>query len=706
MRPDSINANHAYAFGRRVSAGATCRHRWLLALLAGAALCSAAGAQSVTSSWVVGGHGESWASQAGKWIAFEDTTQPGTMRLPRLPEGMNLLGDRLRADINTPRNMLGYKWVTKRGRYGMAVDTVNIGWHPRTWQGGAAEATGLRTLLDGDEITATWIYGPSATQTRTDVTWFTFDLGVPIPIDSILFMPPQYGMHNNGQLYRAMSPEAYEVTRGTEPLDWLIFDDETTSTGSARYHPLKEVVGSTYSNNASIVGLPCRLRFTRFIRLRFGGVRSTGVLCEVKAFGRGYPQEGRYVSKVHSFGQPVSLGKVTWHFTRYRLDPVSGRISEDPTAPVALAIRSRSGDDPDPQAYFKYDELGRQLEVDAATYYGADAPRGAYEEGLPDFRAALTDDIGHWNTWSAVYEESGDEIRSSDGRQYFQFRVEMTTQDPMAFGVLDSLAFEVSPLLADSVLAEVSLPDQLGTVGAAVEVPLGMDTLFAYDLRTVVKDTRKPGFDTIELDVPAGTRLEELVIDGRFATAGADYSVLPSADGRLRVGLPAAVRRTTQFRAMLRLAAYQRSMFLGGQLVNRTSSVSYLPQSIEGGDATIAANTNGIQVVGTQVKVAVVGDVRLTSPVVTPNGDGINDQTAIAFDLFGIESAPVTVEVFDLAGTLIEQVYKGALGAGRHEPLWPAAGGQAIAPGVYLVRVQAAVDDGTFTRVVPIAVAY
>ncbi|MFA6110509.1 MAG: hypothetical protein WDA75_17235, partial [Candidatus Latescibacterota bacterium] len=560
------------------------RRRVFLGLAVAVVLQGSALAQGGPSAWVVGGHGDAWHTQAWRWIALEDTTRPGSLRLQQLPAGHNLLGERVRENINLPRNVFGYKWTTKRGRYGMEVDTLLIGWHPRIWQGGAAEATGLRTLIDGDELTATWVYALSATQQRTDVTWFTLDLGVPVPIDSVVFMPPQYGLHSSGQLFRSMSPEAYEVSRTDDLIDWLIFDDETTSTGTTKYHGLSEVIGSTYSNSESEVGLPCQLRFTRFIRLRFGGVRTTGVLSEIKAFGKGFPQEGRYLSVVHSFSEPVSFGKVYWHFTRYRLEPQSGTISEDPDAPVTVAIRTRSGDDADPQAYYKYDELGRQIEVDRATYYAADAPRGAFEDGLPDFRAALLDDVGHWNAWSVNYEGSGDEIRSSDGRQYFQFRVEMTTEDPLAFGVLDSLAFEVSPLLADSVVAELSLPNQPGTRGAGVEVPLGVDTVFLYDLRTVFTSSGKPGFDTVELDVPAGSRLEGLEINGVQAAEGSDYALLPTQNGRLSLAFPTPIKRTTNLRARIRAAVYHRSVFLGGQVLDRTSGAAYLPQSIEGGD--------------------------------------------------------------------------------------------------------------------------
>ena len=69
------------------------------------------------------------------------------------------------------------------------------------------------------------------------------------------------------------------------------------------------------------------------------------------------------------------------------------------------------------------------------------------------------------------------------------FALRIATEQPFAFGVLDSVAFEVSPLLADSVLAEVSLAGPLPDP----KVPLGVDTTFVYDIRTVFCHQRPRG---------------------------------------------------------------------------------------------------------------------------------------------------------------------------------------------------------------------
>jgi hypothetical protein len=62
----------------------------------------------------------------------------------------------------------------------------------------------------------------------------------------------------------------------------------------------------------------------------------------------------------------------------------------------------------------------------------------------------------------------------------------------------------------------------------------------------------------------------------------------------------------------------------------------------------------------------------------------------IAFDLPA--AAPVDVEIFDVAGRLVQRIDVGDLGAGTHQVPWDASGleGADVANGVYMVRVTSA----------------
>ena len=103
-----------------------------------------------------------------------------------------------------------------------------------------------------------------------------------------------------------------------------------------------------------------------------------------------------------------------------------------------------------------------------------------------------------------------------------------------------------------------------------------------------------------------------------------------------------------------------------------------------------------------------LGQIQLSSHTVTPNGDGRNDQISIAFDIFGVAGGDVSVEVYDLAGHRIATPFTTVASAGPYAPSWDATGtdGRTVLPGIYLVKVKVAVDEGDFATVKKIAVAY
>ncbi len=678
--------------------------RWLVLLLA----ISGPLAAQMPSAWVVGGtSGEPWAAAAERWIALDDSARVGAIQPRAIPRGHTVTRQLVRTGIaTTQRNLFGYRWSLHKGPRQIEADTLEVGWHPRLWLWGGTNASApevMRGLVDGDELTAAFAHRARADGRPNSVQFITLDLGVPVPVDSIVFFPPQTGLTSDNQRQRELFARAYEVSRTNVPVEWLIFEDETTSTGSSGYHPLDEILASTFANNISVVSLATDLRFTRFLRFKFGEVSTTTLLAEIEIFGRGYPQEARYISAPHSFGQAVSLGRVTWKFTRYRLLP-SGAITADPTAPVQLNLQTRAGFDDNPKTFFIFDDLGRLVEVDEKTYF--DSPRVVerFSEGIAGFRAKRDDDIENWNNWSVNYQASGDEIRSSDGAEFLQFRFTITTEDPLTFGVLDSLAFEVSPLLADRALAEIALDGRAGVDGA-VEVPLGVAQRFAYHIRTETGATDRAGFDGIELEVPPGTRFLDLTIDDQPATEGEDFS-LATDDRRLRLTFPTPFQEDKAFRVRFQSAVFQPSVFLASRLFN--TSAASLPQSIEAGDAHADVASNSIQVVSSDEALGILGAIGLSAPVVTPNGDGTNEQVAIGFDLFGVAGGALRVEAHDLSGRRYAAILDAQAAAGPYALQWDARDeqGKLVPPGLYLIRVTVEVDRGTFARVAAVGVAY
>jgi hypothetical protein len=98
--------------------------------------------------------------------------------------------------------------------------------------------------------------------------------------------------------------------------------------------------------------------------------------------------------------------------------------------------------------------------------------------------------------------------------------------------------------------------------------------------------------------------------------------------------------------------------------------------------------------------------------VITPNGDGANDELRISFTLLKIlDERPIEVGIFDLSGRKIGVAsnVEGALvgSSGSLDFRWDGRdyGGNIVAPGIYILRVlvEADVSDKEMFRVVHVA---
>ena len=168
--------------------------RWLVLFLA----LSGQVAAQTPSAWVVGGtSGEPWAEAAERWIALDDTVRSGAIQPRAIPLGHTVTRQIVRTGIaTTQRNLFGYRWSLHKGPRQIEADTLEVGWHPRLWQGGGTNALAaevMRGLVDGDGLTAGFTHRARADGRPNSVQFITLDLGVPVPVDSIVFFPPQTG---------------------------------------------------------------------------------------------------------------------------------------------------------------------------------------------------------------------------------------------------------------------------------------------------------------------------------------------------------------------------------------------------------------------------------------------------------------------------------------------------------------------------------
>jgi hypothetical protein len=140
-----------------------------------------------------------------------------------------------------------------------------------------------------------------------------------------------------------------------------------------------------------------------------------------------------------------------------------------------------------------------------------------------------------------------------------------------------------------------------------------------------------------------------------------------------------------------------------------------VPQRLEPGQAADFGvddpdEVSGLTVVIPKSQVGkLVGDIVFFSPVFTPNGDGVNDELRVFFNLLQlIEPAPVSLELFDLAGRRLHTLFEEKRGIGPAIYTWNGrlADGALVSPGnyVWVLRVRADAFEERHSGV--IAVAY
>ena len=96
--------------------------------------------------------------------------------------------------------------------------------------------------------------------------------------------------------------------------------------------------------------------------------------------------------------------------------------------------------------------------------------------------------------------------------------------------------------------------------------------------------------------------------------------------------------------------------------------------------------------------------------VFTPNGDGINDEATIQYNLLSLSTPrPVEIALYDLSGRRVRVLFNGVEANGRYlDKVWDGRDdrGQQVPPGLYIARVFVAGDSGEAQQSQIIGVAY
>ncbi len=410
-----------------------------------------------------------------------------------------------------------------------------------------------------------------------------------------------------------------------------------------------------------------------FVQVTIGEHNEDWEVNEIEVYAKGFVEQSTYISNILDFGQPMAWGDLRW----------AGH--QDPKARVL--IQSRTGHDDDPDLFWRFTGRGdEKIPVSRADY--AKLARGE--------KAGIGYDRANWTFWSAPYafaDSNGTPVASQGPRHYFQLKVDLLPQDDDG-GHVNWLEVRASPPVATQLVGEVW----------PVEATVGQPQPFTYVLRPTIGG--EGGFDRLEMTTTA--RLEA-VTGVRIGDEPVDYAVEVPQPHRVVVRIP---RLTAEDSGTLVEVGFDAAVLRYGSTFSvrvwDSAQPLEVPQSVQEGDASPAYEANRVWV-ATRAEHQEVLQLAAGPVVLTPNGDGANDGGRLRYDLLElIESASVSVGVWDLSGRRVRRVYAGWDGVGLYERVWDGRdeAGRLVPPGLYLYRVAVEADRQTIQAIKPIHVAY
>ncbi len=587
------------------------------------------------------------------------------------------------------------------------------GQKPRFWNrwngvGGDPTQSGV-FLVDRDSTT----YNAPTSQSITN-TFFSLDVAVPIPGVGFGFFTPSRGFRSDGTPLPLDTTPAFDVSIGSDAEPAVNWGGRDLFT---------QVIANVGANFDPVVRIDFPRQYVRFFRWRrqtsladeealnicrdCGGqgnqaIALKGSIGGFEIFGQGIPQRVVYLSQVVDLGQVVNFGRLHWASTPLRL--VDGAVVADADAPVWLEAKVRVGRDDSPATYHEYTNIGREKEVSRQHYETLTAQLN--RDPRPGIRASIGYDAANWSFWSVPFTESGQPIRLRSG-SHLQIDLSIESRDFDAWLRIDSLWIETAPLLAAEVLAEVARRDDLQPKRGFTEVALGQQTEFVYQVQAAFDGDAAAGFDALRIHTGSRTAFRGLEMGTPPAFVN---PVAVTEDDGLTVQLPQRVTNANNapIRITFATAVFEFASTFSGEIFAADSQS--LPQPILAGDASETVSTNSLRVLGTDDATPdFVQSLALSTPVLTPNGDGIHDQLQMRYSLFRLPGAvPVALEVYTLAGRRIARLDQGLQDSGPQAIAWNGRDqtGRLLPPGLYLLSLALHTQFVQAKQLLTLSIAY
>jgi hypothetical protein len=431
---------------------------------------------------------------------------------------------------------------------------------------------------------------------------------------------------------------------------------------------------------------PIKARFFRFLFERVITESGSGApvnIAEMQLLGRGHLPEVTLESDLIRLGSSRNLLSIEWD-----ADAPSG---------TEVVLQTRTGNKLDiVRRYYK--QLNPALPRSEVTQTQYEALRESWKAGIEEEERLGSD----WSAWSEPYRlPAGSAISSPSPRQFVKIRATLLSGDPEKHATLNSVRLNFISPVAQRLIGEIA-PFAIDSLGVQKTLSLYVHSEF---------QSTDPGFDELLLAGPSDMTFDFVQLyAGRAADFGEEadlislrvegVEVMNTAADSLRLSFDAITPRSgvDVLRLDFRTTLFSGGALLSASLQNQASGGGW--QRVDAGDALEAIESNTTTLVGQEKRRILFTDVTVPQPVVTPNGDGINDEALIGFTVLRVsDDSPVEMLLYDVAGRPVRRlVEQRSRGSGRYEMGWDGRndGGDLVPPGVYVARIRLRTDtDGT-----------
>lgn len=573
-------------------------------------------------------------------------------------------------------------------------------------------------LVDGDLITYN---APKADLLEKET--FTMDLAVPVPAVAFGFSSPSQGYRSDGTPLVTDAVPAFQISASVDP-------EPPVLAGNVK--PLSTIIADIDQNLSPRVHIDLGHRYLRFIRYRRQlsfvdekGLIKTGfdtnlslalkgTIADFELVARGVPQRVHYRTKIMRLDKAVNFGRLFWKATPMRM--VDGAPVEVADVQAQVKVEVRTGRDDDPAVYHEYMATGLEREVSRQRYENELRTRYVRVTGAddlttrqpkPGLRASIGYDSDNWTFWSVPFTEPGQPLNLRSG-SYLQVRVTLESDAFDDWVRLDSLWIETAPLLAGGVKGEMARLDDPQPRRGFTEVRLGEMTDFVYDLKADFENADAPGFDVLRIRTGSRAQFRSL-FSGSPLLAVEPAQIVTEQDG-LTIYLPQRIGRANNppLRVIFGAEVFEFATTFLGEVLDTQRQV--LPQPVVEGDVTDELSTNSLRVLAASGQSPdFIQELVFSSPVFTPNGDGVNDQLRINYALFRLPGAiPVVLSVYALDGRRVAKVEAGHQDSGRQQLVWDGRDGQGelLPPGLYLLGIDLQSELSTPVQIRPVGMVY